>query len=113
MNDIDILRRSILWDFVNRDLSAVANLPDRWNKDEIKAAMKGAYAKFIFVCGTSFDLATIEEHARALLGEMREPAIYAVSDMYSAGPDEIVDRISSEIVEERRDDRLFGRHLKP
>lgn len=105
--DIEILRRTVLWDFLSRDLPEIPREPSP-NGQYIKTAMKSAYGKFVFVCGDSFDTAEIDGGAMKLISEMREPAIYALSDDYHS-PDGTIDEYAKEIVEEHRHDVRIGR----
>lgn len=94
MNDIVLLRRSILWDLEWNDFSAV---PSNSNSYQVGLALDAAYRKFVFICAEHEDRELVRAQAAQLLEDMLEPAAMKLdSDSYHS-PSTIISRELKEI----------------
>ncbi|MBY3433578.1 hypothetical protein HFN89_05395 [Rhizobium laguerreae] len=105
MTDISILKRSILWDFLNRDLPAAAGSSEDLSDGNLAAisnAMRDALKRFRFITAEIEDRSLVDAHTRTLVAEMRGPSIYDLSNVYSVSPETLIDREIKEILDEQR-----------
>lgn len=89
MDDISILRRTIMWELLNVEFPKIRSDCD--NQWDVKLALQACYGKFVFVSEEVEDRDEVRLQAERLLEDMFRPAVMKVECGWSTSPDEVVE----------------------